>query len=210
MNRLKNLHKVILTTGIGIAATIFLLVILSGSIAKVSSQAGFTVENNTDRPGGDYQDFDLNEAKYQLCQSACAGDANCQAYTYVKPGVQGSNARCWLKNTVPTAGGSSCCISGVKKGGATKGGFAGDWYAGEWGNIAFSQNGSRVNGTYTRGDGAIYGNASGNRLNAVWQQEGRTGIVYFNILSDGTIEGKYCEGKNCDPENGTYFSGRRR
>jgi hypothetical protein len=94
--------------------------------------------------------------------------------------------------------------------GGGKGNFSGDWYAGEWGNITFNQNGNKVNGSYTRGNGAIYGTASGNRLDATWQQGGKLGKAYFIIQSNGTLEGKYCEGDGCNPGNGTYFNGRRR
>lgn len=73
-----------------------------------------SVEYDTDRPGNDYKNFDLRDADFELCRRACEDDANCRAYTYVKPGVQGANARCWLKSTVPAAGSSRCCISGVK------------------------------------------------------------------------------------------------
>jgi hypothetical protein len=31
----------------------------------------------------------------------------------VQPGVQGPNARCWLKNSVPPPVASNCCVSGV-------------------------------------------------------------------------------------------------
>lgn len=209
MNKFKNERKVFLTASFVGAAILFSIFMLSGRLATVSSQDSFTVENNTDRPGGDYQNFDLSEAKYQLCQNACANDSSCQAYTYVRPGVQGSKARCWLKNTVPQAGESSCCVFGVRKGGE-KCVFSGDWYAGEWGNITFNQNGNEVNGTYTRGSGTIYGTAFGNRLDATWQQSGRTGTVYFTVQSNGTLEGKYCEGNGCNPGNGTSFNGRRR
>lgn len=210
MNILKIWHKVFLAASFVFAAVLIAAFVLSGRLTTVSSQDKFTVENNIDRPGGDYKDFDLSEAKYQQCQNACANDSSCQSYTFVRPGVQGSKARCWLKNTVPASGESSCCISGVKKGGGGENGvFSGDWYAGEWSNITFNQNGNEVNGTYTRGNGTIYGTASGNRLDATWQQSGRTGTVYF-IVQNGTLEGKYCEGSGCSPENGTYFSGRRR
>lgn len=210
MNKIKNLHKGFLAASLVAAAISFSIFILSGHLATASSQDNITVERDTDRVGGDYKNFDLSEAKYQLCRNACANDSNCRAYTYAHPGVQGrSKAHCWLKNPVPEASSSSCCISGVKKGNE-KGVFSGDWYAGEWGNITFNQNGNQVNGSYTRGNGTIYGTASGNRLNATWQQEGRTGVVYFTIKSDGTLEGKYCDNNGCNPENGTYFSGRRR
>ena len=45
-----------------------------------------------DMPGGDYSNFDLASADPNLCQSACAGDQVCAAWTYVKPGVQGPKA----------------------------------------------------------------------------------------------------------------------
>lgn len=209
MNKNRNLSKVVLAAKFVSAAILFSLFMFSGHLATGSSQGRFTIENNTDRRGSDYKNFDLPEPNYQLCQDACANDPNCQAYTYVNPGVQGSKARCWLKDTVPAANASSCCTSGIKRG-SEKGAFSGDWYAGEWGNITFHQSGNQVNGTYTRGNGTIYGTASGNRLNATWQQTGRIGIAYFIVLSNGTLEGKYCEGKDCNPANGTYFTGRRR
>jgi hypothetical protein len=36
------------------------------------------------------------------------------AFTYVNPGVQGPNARCWLKHAVPRSIPNACCTSGVK------------------------------------------------------------------------------------------------
>ena len=40
------------------------------------------------------------------------------AFTYVNPGVQGPNARCWLKNAVPAPVPETCCVSGTKYPGA--------------------------------------------------------------------------------------------
>jgi len=73
------------------------------------------LEYNVDRPGSDYRNFDLREARPELCQWACAAEAGCVAFTYVKPGVQGPAARCWLKSRVPTAVSSGCCVSGVNR-----------------------------------------------------------------------------------------------
>jgi hypothetical protein len=81
------------------------------SIALVES---FALETNTDRPGMDYNNFDLASANPSLCEQACNADPDCRAFTYVKPGVQGANPRCWLKNGVPAANPSDCCDSGVK------------------------------------------------------------------------------------------------
>jgi hypothetical protein len=72
------------------------------------------MEGNTDRPGLDYRSFDLPAADPKLCQDACAGEANCKAFTYVRPGVQGPSARCWLKSSVPNPVSNNCCVSGVK------------------------------------------------------------------------------------------------
>jgi len=68
---------------------------------------------NTDRPGQDYRNFTLSTPDWHACYEACVADTRCQAWTYVRPGVQGSQARCWLKNGVPAAHSDSCCISGV-------------------------------------------------------------------------------------------------
>jgi hypothetical protein len=80
-----------------------------------------SAENNVDRHGQDYRNFDLPRPSPDLCSDACAHDPNCKAYTYVKAGVQGPNARCWLKSGVPPGTPSTCCVSGVKS--VSTGGF---------------------------------------------------------------------------------------
>jgi hypothetical protein len=72
------------------------------------------MERGVDRGGSDYRDFDLERADPALCQAACAEDSRCEAYTYVKPGLQAESARCWLKDRVPEATEADCCVSGVK------------------------------------------------------------------------------------------------
>jgi hypothetical protein len=75
----------------------------------------YEYEPGTDRPGGDYRNFNLDRADYRLCQAECNRDARCRAWTYVRPGIQDpTHARCWLKSSVPNKGPSSCCDSGVK------------------------------------------------------------------------------------------------
>jgi hypothetical protein len=88
-------------------ATLGLLLHLStGALAQ-------GLEYNIDRPGQDYSSFDLSSPDPALCQSACLADPQCRAFTYVNPGVQGSSARCWLKNGVPDQVANTCCVSGV-------------------------------------------------------------------------------------------------
>lgn len=71
-------------------------------------------ENNRDRAGMDYKNFDLAAANPQLCETACENEGQCRAWTYVKPGLQGPAPRCWLKSGVPAAVVNNCCVSGVK------------------------------------------------------------------------------------------------
>ena len=95
----------------------------SNSEAAAPFQAGnITVENDTNRPGSDYRNFDV-QADPNACRTACWNDATCKAYTYVKPGVQGQYAHCWLKNSTPTPSANNCCVSGVKTGGDTNSGL---------------------------------------------------------------------------------------
>jgi hypothetical protein len=85
------------------------------SIFSISEAVVLTYEHNTDRPGKDYKHFDLPTPDYNLCSQACKNDPECKAYTYVKPGIQGSKAKCWLKSEIPSAKSGDCCISGIKR-----------------------------------------------------------------------------------------------
>ena len=80
----------------------------------VAPAAAAPFEMNVDRPGYDFQNFDLPQPRPELCREACLREQQCQAFTYVNPGVQGPSARCWLKMSVPPPTPSDCCISGVK------------------------------------------------------------------------------------------------
>lgn len=69
-------------------------------------------EMDTDRPGSDYKNILLDA---DFCENECKKDSNCKAWTYVKPGtIQGPDARCWLKSSVPAPINNKCCISGFK------------------------------------------------------------------------------------------------
>jgi outer membrane protein OmpA-like peptidoglycan-associated protein len=72
--------------------------------------------SNVDLPGGDLkpEPILLQQADPALCRQACEAEGQCKAYTYVKPGVQGPAAACWLKSSVPPPVTNACCISGVK------------------------------------------------------------------------------------------------
>ena len=72
------------------------------------------VEHGTNRPGGDYRNFDLRTNDPLACKAQCDGDGPCRAWTYVRPGVQGPAPRCWLKTSVPAARPDGCCVSGLR------------------------------------------------------------------------------------------------
>ena len=92
-----------------------LLVVLACLLwAGVSGASNLTVETNTNRGGIDYSNFNLSSALPDLCLAACAKDSKCKAYTYVKPGIQGAQAKCWLKSGRPTASSDTNCTSGIK------------------------------------------------------------------------------------------------
>lgn len=78
------------------------------------------LEFDTNRPGNDYKDFGIGFQYVELsdqvelrCKTACDKEAQCRAWTYVKPAKEGEPAHCWLKNKVPAKQKNNCCISGV-------------------------------------------------------------------------------------------------
>jgi hypothetical protein len=74
----------------------------------------YVMEQDTNRFGEDYKDLDLDAPEPALCAEACLKEAKCRAWTYVKPGVQADNAKCWLKDKAPPPSPDDNCISGVK------------------------------------------------------------------------------------------------
>jgi len=86
---------------------------VKGAAVAISDTNG--MEQDTDRAGGDFRHVVPTGDDPALCQQACQEDAQCQAWTYVKPNtVQGPQPNCWLKSGVPPATHNTCCVSGVK------------------------------------------------------------------------------------------------
>jgi hypothetical protein len=75
-----------------------------------------SLEANTDRMGGgDYKSIVMEPGdKPATCQAACANDKACKAYSYVKAGIKGPKAVCFLKSSVVPATPDTCCTSGAK------------------------------------------------------------------------------------------------
>src|SRR3990172_7199914 len=86
--------------------------------ALFTQRATAAWETQTDRPGMDYKNFWINKdieafVAVKQCEDACKNDSQCKAFTYVSSGIQGPNARCYLKNGVPLPAINTCCTSGV-------------------------------------------------------------------------------------------------
>ena len=89
--------------------------------APTPLKPAIALESASNRPGGDYRDFDLAQPEPAACADACAQDSRCQAFSFVQPGIQAEAARCWLKDSVPEAVADDCCISGVREPGFERG-----------------------------------------------------------------------------------------
>jgi hypothetical protein len=89
--------------------------ILAGTGLASHGAAGASLEDDIDRPGGDYLVFDLETPLPERCRDVCVGDARCIAYTYARPGTESPHPRCHLKASTPNAVPAPCCASGVKR-----------------------------------------------------------------------------------------------
>jgi len=83
--------------------------VASTATAKMSER-----EHDKDRYGGDYRYFDVNTDHIEDCEGACKADAQCLAWTYVKPGIQRPHAICCMKSVIPAISDNACCVSGTK------------------------------------------------------------------------------------------------
>ena len=80
-------------------------------VLTIFSGSAFAVDG-TNLPGHDYANFDAPSAS--VCRASCGGESRCQAYTWVKPGIQGPSGHCWLKDTLPAIVKDACCNSGPR------------------------------------------------------------------------------------------------
>ncbi len=69
--------------------------------------------DGVDLPGHDYARYTAPSAL--TCRHSCGGEPECQAYTWVRPGVQGPDAICYLKNIEPAIVKNGCCDSGPRR-----------------------------------------------------------------------------------------------
>lgn len=84
------------------------------AIAAARVLPSFTLQAGVNLPGGDYRTID-NARSPEACEAACAGDAKCRAFTFVRPTVRGQATRCLLKASVPAAQPDRRYVSGIKR-----------------------------------------------------------------------------------------------
>ena len=173
----------------------FVLAIFSLLVPSAISQTS-TFEENIDRSAQDYRSYPMSEPIPQACQETCLDEERCQAWTYVRPGVQGQNAMCWLKDGVPGANYNSNTISGVVSRTASDtpsprsrlttieaepwgvwDTSEGTWQPGLTGNELF--------GSYSSDGGRIFGALSGMVLNGYWAENSSN--VRCSSERDGTF-----------------------
>jgi len=83
--------------------------------ASAGGEPSAQMDDNTDRPTGDFASFELTPGSPARCKEACDLNPLCKAWSYVRPGYSGNKqAACRLKNSVPEKVASPCCVSGVK------------------------------------------------------------------------------------------------
>lgn len=94
----------------GIANT--LSAVFAFLVATLIAGSAFAVDG-TNLPGSDYTNFPAH--KVQVCKNTCAGESRCQAYSWVKPGIQGQGGVCWLKHAEPEIVKDPCCDSFTRR-----------------------------------------------------------------------------------------------
>ena len=77
---------------------------------------GQKLEENTDRHGEDFRDFDLPTPDPLLCRKACVEDDQCRCFTSLRPNTGPDSpgvAHCWLKSGIPAPKHDPAFVSGV-------------------------------------------------------------------------------------------------
>jgi hypothetical protein len=94
---------------------------------------GQKLEDNTDRHGEDFRDFDLPSPDPLLCRKACVEDDQCRSFTYLKPNTGAGSpevAHCWLKSGIPAAKRDPAFVSGIVPEKTRPPGKPGEWEVG--------------------------------------------------------------------------------
>lgn len=66
-----------------------------------TSQGG--IQRSVNFPGMDIGGSDTSDDRGRMCRALCVASLQCHAFSWVRPGVQGPSARCWLKSGVSSS-----------------------------------------------------------------------------------------------------------
>jgi hypothetical protein len=102
-------------SSVTISVMLAVAVLIAMTWSTIAEPGTNELEQNTDRPGSDYSFFSVPSADPEACLKACMVDENCKSFTLVRAGVQGPDARCFLKHSVSPPVADSCCVSGVRR-----------------------------------------------------------------------------------------------
>src|SRR6185295_18859014 len=75
--------------------------ILLAMIAVSAGAPADAFEVGKNRKGDNLNGFELDTPDPQMCQDACDSQKQCKSWTFVNPGEESPNARCWLKSSAP-------------------------------------------------------------------------------------------------------------
>lgn len=104
-----------------IAPAVMLAMWLLLLTSTMSPLVASRIEPNTNRWGGDLYSFVPQSPGAATCEKVCREGnpglpyppSACLAFTYVKPTAASPNGKCWIKDEIPLAQDSTCCVSGV-------------------------------------------------------------------------------------------------
>jgi hypothetical protein len=148
-----------------------------------------------DLAGSDIANFALPNGNPQLCQQACNARGDCRAWTFMKIGVHGPQATCWIKNAVPAGRYHDGVVSGIRSGGggdvggpvvgATALDISGYWRS-TYNDLTYNviQQGNRFGWTMPQLSQTAQGTIDGDRLSVSWDG-GNTGSTTGRITTDG-------------------------
>ncbi|MBW7861776.1 MAG: hypothetical protein KJZ96_05970 [Rhodocyclaceae bacterium] len=100
-----------MTTSMGMQAIQHIMLTTALAIAALLPTPARACGFNCDIPGGDMAAHYIQDAN--ACANACRSTRGCLGWTWVRPGIQGPQAVCYLKSHLNRAQGSNCCISGT-------------------------------------------------------------------------------------------------
>jgi len=89
-----------------------MLALVLNSVSFAAQHDPEAMDVGVDRPGGDYEDFDVSDGA-KACRQRCLDDDRCQAWTFVGPDAPAGTGHCWLKDQIPEPRPMQDAVSGV-------------------------------------------------------------------------------------------------